>query len=136
MIERVFDPGRRLGAVGDSNHNRRRCGGSIIPVHQRLAPVISKQVITIHDQIRQRFPRESLAVQVVLALRDRYRCDRGAICTSWRRVSRRLGSQREASSPEPDSIASFRPKSLTIQPNNASSELCLPEGVKGVAEKS
>jgi len=33
-------------------------------------------------------------------------------------------------------MASFKPKSLTIQPNKASSELFLPEGAKGVAEKS
>ena len=36
----------------------------------------------------------------------------------------------------PDSIASFSPKSLTIQSNKASSELRLPDGAKGVAEKS
>ena len=33
-------------------------------------------------------------------------------------------------------MASFRPKSLTIQPNSASSELFRPDGAKGVAEKS
>ena len=33
-------------------------------------------------------------------------------------------------------MASFRPKSLTIQPNKASSELRFPDGAKGVAEKS
>ena len=36
----------------------------------------------------------------------------------------------------PDSIASFSPKSLTIQSNSASSELRLPDGANGVAEKS
>ena len=33
-------------------------------------------------------------------------------------------------------LASFRLKSLTTQPNSASSLLSLPEGTKGVAEKS
>ncbi len=36
----------------------------------------------------------------------------------------------------PDSMASFNPKSLTIQSNSASSELRLPDGANGVAEKS
>jgi hypothetical protein len=35
---------------------------------------------------------------------------------------------------KPDSMASFKPKSLTIQPNNASSLVCLPDGVNGVAD--
>ena len=33
-------------------------------------------------------------------------------------------------------MASFRLKSLTTQPNSASSLLSLPDGAKGVAEKS
>ena len=33
-------------------------------------------------------------------------------------------------------MASFRPKSLTIQPNSDSAELLLPDGMNGVAEKS
>jgi len=33
-------------------------------------------------------------------------------------------------------MASFRPKSLTIQPKSASSLLFFPDGVNGVAEKS
>ena len=37
---------------------------------------------------------------------------------------------------KPASMASLRPKSLTIQPKSASSELFLPEGANGVAEKS
>ena len=36
----------------------------------------------------------------------------------------------------PDSMASFRPKSLTIQENKAASSFFLPLGAKGVAEKS
>jgi hypothetical protein len=35
----------------------------------------------------------------------------------------------------PDSIASFNPKSLTIQPKSVSSELFFPDGANGVAEK-
>nr|WP_237705894.1 hypothetical protein [Methanocella conradii] len=36
----------------------------------------------------------------------------------------------------PDSMASFSPKSLTIQENSVSPVLLLPVGAKGVAEKS
>ncbi len=36
----------------------------------------------------------------------------------------------------PDSMASFRLKSLTIHPNRVSSVLLLPVGAKGVAERS
>jgi hypothetical protein len=36
----------------------------------------------------------------------------------------------------PYSIASFKPKSLTIQPKSASSWAFFPEGAKGAAEKS
>lgn len=65
----MSDARRRLDAVGDGDHHWRRGRPSLLPLLERLAPVIPEQVVRIEHQVGQRFVRLGAAIQVVFYFR-------------------------------------------------------------------
>ncbi len=64
-VEHELHPRRRLRAVADGDHDRRRGQARRGPLVALLLPVVAQQVVGVAHQVGQRLFRRGLAVQVV-----------------------------------------------------------------------
>ena len=105
-----------------------------VPLLRSFEPVLAQEVIALLHQIWQRLMLLGPAIDVVLHFGI------GVDVIEARFV---IGGESAVVTDDhawcftrPDSMASFRPKSLTIHPKSVSSVLRLPVGANGVAERS
>ena len=66
MVKCVFDSGGSLRPVGNRDHHRRDRRAGVLPRMEQHLPVLPQQIVSLHQQVRQRFLRRSGPVDVVL----------------------------------------------------------------------
>ena len=131
MSERMVDPRRRLGTVGDRNHHWGGLVPVFLPTLRRFPPVVAQQVVGVSDQVRQRLVGLCSTVQVVshfVVVIDVI--EAGLVCLASGTASS-LTTTRGVLT-RPDSMASFNPKSLTIQLKRDSSAAACRKGRMGL----